>query len=101
MLNDLYGMLLSQEIQLSNQHAIMLDIGSPWVNLATQEGGGSQFPNRGHGGRGRGHGRGQGHGRALLHGPTKDGLYQLKLAKKRNNKSTGSAFLGVKVARTK
>ncbi|KAL4183304.1 hypothetical protein AMTRI_Chr11g154520 [Amborella trichopoda] len=53
-LNAPYGMLLSQEIRLSDQH-YMLDIGSPSANLATTQnnsrrGRGSQFLNRGRGG---------------------------------------------------
>ncbi|KAL4182968.1 hypothetical protein AMTRI_Chr11g152880 [Amborella trichopoda] len=208
-LNDLYGMLLSQDIQLSDQHG-MLDIGSPSANLATtpnynsRRGCGSQFANHGHSGRRRGRGQGYGQqqnnnshfgnqqgnhlqcrqcfnhafqpdsgvnlnalhikigngtslsiknigsskliknnatfafhnilhmpsichhllsvnqftkdndvvleihpshfvvkdrstGRGLLHRPTKDGLYQLEVAKKRNNKSTGSTFFGEKL----
>ncbi|ERN20602.1 hypothetical protein AMTR_s00070p00098410, partial [Amborella trichopoda] len=57
-LNAPYGMLLSQEIRLSDQH-YMLDIGSPSANLATTQnnsrrGRGSQFLNRGRGGHVRG-----------------------------------------------
>ncbi|ERM95949.1 hypothetical protein AMTR_s00060p00205900 [Amborella trichopoda] len=60
-LNDLYGILLSQEVRLSDQHD-MLDIGSPSANLATTLKNNSRRAMVDHGRGGHGRGCGQGHG---------------------------------------